>query len=148
MTAVRNFKRPYEIQLFHCRIPHLWSETCWKEAAAPWTSFKDSHTTWAQLKSLTTMDNRNQCAFCAVICHANNARVSHQEKTGVCSGAYFTGNTLFLIADYEDPTYGDWQILPVNHCLLLKMCPFFSVLIFICYIEYTFGCILLLSPLQ
>lgn len=66
-------------------------------------------------------------------------------------GLIFKETLFFLITDYfcdEDPTCGDRQIFPVNHCLLLKICPFFLVLIFICYIEYTFGYILLLSPLQ
>lgn len=143
-----------KIQLFHCKIALLqsncYSETWWKEAAASRTSFKDIHTTWVQLKPVATMENRNQCV-CAVISHAHNAQVSHQEKIGVWSGAYLKGNTLFLITDYfcdENLTCGDWQIVPVSHCLFFKIGPFFSVLIFICYIEYTFGFILLLSLLQ
>lgn len=116
------------------RLRHLWSscysEACWKEAAISRTSFKDTHATLIQLKSVATIENRNQCVY-AVISPAPSARVFHQQETDVWSEAYLKGNTLFLITEYfcdEDPTCDDWQIVPVAHCLSLK-----SVHLFFCF---------------
>lgn len=154
--AVRNFMQPYEnpaVPMQDCSPMEqlLQQDLLWmKEAAASRTSFKDVHATWVQLKSVGTIQNRNQCV-CAVIFHAHNAQVSHQEKIGVWSGAYLKRNTLFLMTDYfcdEDPTCGDCRIFSCQSLPSLKNFPFFSVLIFFCYIEYTFGYILLLSPMH
>lgn len=97
-------------------------EACRKDAATPRTSFRDIHATLIQLKSVATIENRNQCVY-AVIAPAPSARASNQYEVDVWFGAYLKGNTLFLITEYfcdEDPTCDDWWIVPVAHGFPLK----------------------------
>lgn len=89
--------QPYEnpaVPLQDCSpMEQLLQQDLLKRGCSFQNFFKNVHVTRVQLKSVATMENRNQCV-CAVISHAHYAQVSHEEKIGIWSGAYLKGNTL------------------------------------------------------